>query len=101
MIETYAFLVAFTVQILVVSVLHPAWLTKYARAKAQAQLPGWDRKSRERFLSLYSALNIGIAVLGMVLLRWLFNHMPGLGCRSGESPAPRLHRGADIAVRSH
>jgi hypothetical protein len=75
MIEAYAFLAAFTVQILVVSVLHPAWLTGYARAKAEVQLPGWDRKSRERFLTLYRAVNAGIAVLGLVLLGWLFSHM--------------------------
>jgi hypothetical protein len=75
MIEAYAFLTAFTVQILVVSVLHPAWLTRYARAKAEAQLPGWDRQSRERFLTLYHAMNAGIAVLGLVLLGWLFSHM--------------------------
>jgi hypothetical protein len=75
MIEAYAFLAAFTVQILVVSVLHPAWLTRYARAKAEAQLPGWDRKSRERFLTLYRAVNAGIAVLGLALLGWLFSHM--------------------------
>jgi hypothetical protein len=76
MIEAYAFLAAFTVQMLVVSVLHPAWLTRYARAKAEAQLPGWDRKSRERFLTLYRAVNAGIAVLGLVLLLgWLFSHM--------------------------
>src|SRR5271170_4605538 len=75
MIEAYAFLAAFTVQILVVSVLHPAWLTRFARAKAEAQLPDWDRKSRERFLTVYRAVNAGIAVLGLVLLGWLFNHM--------------------------
>jgi hypothetical protein len=75
MIEAYTFLAAFTVQILVVSVLHPAWLTRYARAKAEAQLPGWDGKSRERFLTLYRAVNAGFAVLGLVLLGWLFNHM--------------------------
>jgi MFS family permease len=77
MIEAYAFLAAFTVQIVVVSVLHPAWLTRYARAKAEAQLPGWDRKSRERFLTLYRAVNAGIAVLGLALLGWLFSHMRG------------------------
>jgi len=75
MIETYAFLAAFTGQILVVSVLHPAWLTRYARAKAEAQLPGWDRKSRERFLTLYRAVNAGIAVLGLVLLGRLFGDL--------------------------
>jgi hypothetical protein len=77
MIEAYAFLAAFTVQILVVSVLHPALVTKYARAKGEAQLPGWDRKFRERFLSLYRTVNTGIAVLGLVLLGWLFNHTRG------------------------
>src|SRR5580704_13239270 len=74
MIEANAFLAAFMVQILVISVLHPAWLTRFARAKAEAQLPGWDCKSRERFLTLYRAVNAGIAVLGLVLLGWLFNH---------------------------
>jgi hypothetical protein len=77
MIEAYAFLAAFALQILVVSVLHPAWFTAYARAKAEAQFPGWDRKSRERFLGLCRAVNAGIAVLGLVLLGWLFNHMRG------------------------
>lgn len=76
MIEAYAFLAAFTLQILVVSVLHPAWLTRYARAKAEVQLPGWEDKSRERFLTLYRAVNAGIAVLGLALLGWLFSHMP-------------------------
>jgi hypothetical protein len=75
MIEAYAFLASLTLQILVLSVLHPAWFINYARAKGEAQLPGWDRKSRERFLSLYRAVNIGIAVLGLVLLGRLFNHM--------------------------
>jgi hypothetical protein len=75
MIDAYAFLAAFTVQILVVSVLHPAWFTQYARAKGEAQLPGWDRKLRERLLRLYRVVNIGIAVLGLVQLGWLFNHM--------------------------
>jgi len=75
MIDAYAFLAAFTVQIFVVSVLHPAWFTKYARAKWEAQLPGWDRKFRERFLGLYRAVNAGIAALGLVLLGWLFRHM--------------------------
>ena len=94
MIEAYAFLAAFTVQILVVSVLHPAWLTRYARAKAEAQLPGWDRKSRERFLTLYRAVNAGIAVLGLVLLSWLFSHMqsPDWDVR----PVSLLHRGYSV-----
>jgi len=75
MIAAYAFLAAFPVQILVVSVLHPAWLAGFARAKMEAQLPGWDRRSRERLLTLFRAVNMGIAVLGLVLLGWLFGHM--------------------------
>jgi hypothetical protein len=73
MIEAYAFLAAFTVQILVLSVLHPGWLARYARAKAEVQFLGWDSKSIERFFSLYRVVNMGIAVLGLVLLGWLFN----------------------------
>jgi MFS family permease len=75
MIEAYAFFAAFAVQILVVSVLHAAWFTRYVRAKAEAQFPDWDGKSRDRFLGLYRVVNAGIAVLGLVLLGWLFNHM--------------------------
>src|SRR5271170_6441175 len=84
MIEAYAFLAAFTVQILVVSVLHPAWYARHARMKWEgyyaderyAQLyPGWDSKFAERFLSLFRVVNTGIAVLGLVLLGWLFSHM--------------------------
>ncbi|MBU6297243.1 MAG: hypothetical protein KGJ79_17685 [Alphaproteobacteria bacterium] len=75
MIETYAFLTAFAVQILVVSVLHPVWFARYVRAKAEAQFPDRDGKSIARFLSLYRVVNTGIAVLGLALLGWLFNHM--------------------------
>ena len=84
MIEAYAFLAAFTVQILVVSVLHPAWFIRYVRVKATsfpaerfAQLfPGVDRsQSVERFVTLYRAANTVIAVLGVLLLGWLFSYM--------------------------
>ncbi|WP_413991242.1 hypothetical protein ACMDCR_03780 [Labrys okinawensis] len=74
MTEAYAFFGAFAVQILAVSVLHAAWFTRYVRAKAEAHIPGWDGKSRERFLGLYRAANTGVAVLGVVLLGWLFYH---------------------------
>lgn len=76
MIETYAFLAALALQILVVSVLHPVWLMRYVRAKALAQLPGWDHDSRERLLTLYRAVNAAIAVLGLVLLGWVFSYTP-------------------------
>ena len=75
MIEAYAFFAAFTVQILVLSVLQPTWLARYVRAKADVQLPDWSPTSRERFLGLYRAANAGIAALGLVLLGWLFSHM--------------------------
>jgi len=80
MIEAYAFLALFTVQILAVSVLYPAWFIRYARLQATrlpaerlAQLyPGVDLgHAQERFLKQYRALNTGIAVLGLLLLVWL------------------------------
>jgi hypothetical protein len=84
MFEAYAFLVVFTVQILVISVLQPVWFTKYVRVRAMsfpaeqfAQLyPGVDRiMSLERFLKLYRMLNMCITVLGVMLLGWLFSYM--------------------------
>lgn len=84
MIEAYAFVVVFTIQILAISVLHPAWFIRHLRARAMsfpaerfAQLyPGVDRSVRlERFLTLYRALNSGVAVLGALLLVWLFSYM--------------------------
>lgn len=84
MIEAYAFLVMFTVQIFAMSVLHPARLSRYVRAKETdfpdeyfAQLyPGVDRHlATERFLSRYRAANAVIAVLGVLLLGWMFSYM--------------------------
>ena len=84
MIEAYAFLAAFTVQILVVSVLLPAWFIRYVRvqtasipAERLAELyPGVDLgHARERGLTQYRALTLGIAVLGLLLLGWLFSYM--------------------------
>lgn len=84
MIETYAFLGVFMVQILATSVLYPAWFTRYVRARAarlpaerlEQLYPGVDLDSaQEPFLSRYRALNSGIAVLGLLLLIWLFGYM--------------------------
>jgi hypothetical protein len=84
MIEAYAFLAAFTVQILVMSVLYPAWFIRYLRlqvtkvsAERLAQMyPGVDlRHAQESFVTRYRALIAGIAVLGLVLLGWLFSYM--------------------------
>jgi len=82
MIEGYAFLVAFTVQILVMSVLLPAGFIRNFRAKATgfpaerlAQLyPGVDViLGQERFLARYRVLIFAIAVLGLLLLAWQFS----------------------------
>lgn len=84
MIEAYAFLAMFTIQILAMSVLYPAWFIRYLRrqtasipAERLALLhPGADLDlALERFLTRYRALNTGIAVLGLLLLGWLFSYM--------------------------
>jgi hypothetical protein len=84
MIAAYAFLAAFAVQILTMSVLYPAWFIRYLRAKATrlpaerlAQLyPGVDvARAQERFLTQYRAVTTIVAVLGLVLLGWLFSYM--------------------------
>ena len=83
MIETYAFLVMFTLQIMVGSVLAPAWLIRRVRTKLASSaerfaelFPGVDQNlSAERFAFRHRALNTGIAVLGLLLLGWLFVHM--------------------------
>jgi len=82
MIEVYAFLAAFAVQTLVLSALIPARFTRNFRAKTArlpaerlAQLyPGVDVVNvRERFLTQYRVLTSGLAVLGLLLLGWLFS----------------------------
>ena len=84
MIEAYAFLAAFTVQILITSVLLPAWFIRYVRVQATrfpaerfAYLyPGTDVSlARERFLNRYRVLTAVIAVLALLLLAWLFVYM--------------------------
>ena len=84
MTAVYAFLAAFTLQILVVSVLLPAWFVRYVRvqtmrlpAERLAQLyPGVDLPAfQKRFLTQYRALVAGTAVLGLLLLGWLFSYM--------------------------
>jgi hypothetical protein len=92
MIEAYAFLGAFAVQILATSVLYPAWFIRYLRARTKhlpvarlAQLyPGVDvAQAQERFLIRYRALNTGIAALGLLLLVWLFGYTQRPGWDSG------------------
>lgn len=96
MIETYAFLAAFTAQVLVMSVLYPAWFIRYVRVQATslpaerlAQLyPGVDlAHAQKRFLTQYRALTTGIAVLGLLLLCWLFSYMRHLDWDDGPVTA--------------
>ena len=84
MIEAYAFLAVFTVQILAASILYPAALLKYVRGWARnfgsdrfAQLyPGVDySRWVARFVTGYRAANIVIAVLGLLLLGWLYTRI--------------------------
>jgi hypothetical protein len=85
MIETYAFLGMFTVQIFIGSILGPALYIRRVRADAasfpadrcaELPFPNVDPKlSAERFATRHRALNTGIAVLGMLLLGWLFTDM--------------------------
>ena len=81
MIQSYAFLAVFAVQVLAMSILYPARFSRHVRAQATslpverlAQLyPGVDLGlALQRFLSRYRAVNTGIAVLGLLLLSWLF-----------------------------
>ena len=83
MIEAYAFLAAFTLQVLVMSVLLPIWFIKYLRTQAtrfnaeRARLyPGVDLgQAQARFLTQYRTLVTVIGVSGLLLLGWLFDYM--------------------------
>lgn len=84
MIEAYAFLAMFTVQILATSILYPTWFIRYWREQATiipaerlAQLyPDVDlRLAQENFFTRYRRLHAGIAVLGLLLWGWLFSYM--------------------------
>lgn len=99
MIEAYAFLVMFTMQILVMSVLTPASLIIYMRRQL-ASIPterlaqlrhagGVDFVlAQERFFTRYRALNTGIAVLGVSMLAWRSSYIPhadwGTGLGRGD-----------------
>jgi hypothetical protein len=84
MIETYAFLAMFAMQILVGSVLNPALFIKrrqptlasFPFERFAELFPGVTRdRSGERFATRFRALNTSIAVLGLLLLGWLLIHM--------------------------
>jgi MFS family permease len=79
-IESYAFLAAFAAQILVASVLFPirfiryarGWATNFASERFAELYPGVDyRRSMDRFITAYRAVNIVIALAGVALFFWL------------------------------
>jgi hypothetical protein len=83
-IEAYAFLAMFTVQLLTMSVLIPASFVRRVRVMAAqfpaerfAQLyPGVDHnRVCERYLRAYRVANACVAVLGLVLFAWLFGYL--------------------------
>ena len=84
MIEMYAFLLMLLVQILALSVVFPAALIRYARTQAPRipadrlarAFPGVDvSQSIERFVTRFRTTTLVVAVLGLVLMGWLFNYM--------------------------
>ena len=84
MIEAYAFLAAFTLQIFTMSVLCPAWLIRYLRKQASripadrvaALHPGVDlSKTVARFLTRYRLANTAVAVLGLVVMGWFYGYL--------------------------
>jgi hypothetical protein len=84
MIETYAFLTMFAIQILAGSVVCPRLFIRRVRADTKAfpderfreLFPGKDKlASTERFVRRYRAQNTAIAVFGLILLGWLFYYL--------------------------
>ncbi len=84
MIEVYAFLAMFAVQILAMSLLFPARLIKFSREQTMGvsaerltqRYPGVDHElASNRFLTRIRAGSAGVAVVGVLALGWLFNYM--------------------------
>ena len=92
MIEVYAFLAAFAFQVLVMSVIQPMWFIRTVRREAKnfpaerfaQRCPGIDHHEvLNRYLVRYRVANAGIALLGMMLLGWLFTYMQQPGWDDG------------------
>ena len=87
MIEAYAFLAAFTVQILVLSVLIPAWCIRKVRVQV-ARLPAELLvQTYPDFLTRYRALALCLAVLGLLLWGWLFSDLQQTDWKEGKAQA--------------
>lgn len=84
MIEVYAFLAVFTIQIIVMSVIQPLVFVRQVRMEARGfpaerfaqRYPGVDpHEILERHIVRYRVANAAIAALGLILLGWLFSYM--------------------------
>jgi hypothetical protein len=81
MLEAYAFLAMFIIQIVVLSVVYPSRLIRHARLiTAQyppeqfPQLYPRGRAVAERRVAIYRALNVLVAVAGLALLGWFITY---------------------------
>ena len=92
MIEVYLFLVAFTLQIVAISVLIPVRFTRRIRsdlasipASRLAEVyPGVDvARAYERILTQYRVTNRVVAALGLLLLGWFLSYMQRPEWREG------------------
>jgi hypothetical protein len=88
MLEAYAFLAIFTVQILAFSVLFPVRLinlvqlkeAEYPEGTFEKLYPGVDReRASRRFWARYRVANLLIAAFGLGLSGWLLGNLPLLG----------------------
>lgn len=84
MIEAYAFVAAFTVQILAMSVMLPTQFiarireygTRHSPERFAQFYPGIDLAlARERFITRYRATNASITLLGFLVMAWLFTYL--------------------------
>ena len=82
MFEVYSFAVMFAAQILILSILHPARLTRHIRAEIArysagsfSQVCAHHSDNIARRLASYRRLNTIIALLGLILLGALFYYM--------------------------
>lgn len=100
MIEAYAFLAAFAVQVLVVSAVNTTRLVKYVRnwsanygSERFAQVyPGVDlERWVGRFVTGYRAANAVIVLVGLVLLGWLFKVVQQPGWPAATTNLPTFY----------
>lgn len=94
MIEAYAFLAAFCLQVLTLSVVLPGWFIRHMRraaakfpAERLSQLyPAMDPHAKlARYCRLFRVATLAIALFGAVLLAWMFSRMESPDWSHGAS----------------